>query len=90
MEIEELQNKIREIYLEHDRRRGINAIFNHLMEEVDELRQAIENNDKTNIEEEIADVLAFLVTIANMYDVDIEKATVNKVLRTRKGITKPS
>jgi len=86
MELKELQNEIRKLYLEKDLRQGIKAAFNHLQEEVDELKRALDNNDKKNIAEELADVFAFILTIANMYNIDLETAFIEKVLKTKKGI----
>ena len=44
------------------------------MEEVGELASALAGNDQHNKEEEFADVLAWLCTLANINDVDLEKA----------------
>jgi len=48
------------------------------IEEVGELARAIKNGDMDNIEEEIADVAAWLVSIANLLGVDFEKAVLKK------------
>jgi NTP pyrophosphatase (non-canonical NTP hydrolase) len=44
------------------------------VEEVGELATALASKDDKNKEEEFADVLAWLCTLANINDVDIEKA----------------
>jgi len=44
------------------------------IEEVGELSTALASKDKKAAEEEFADVLAWLCTLANISDVDIEKA----------------
>ncbi len=44
------------------------------IEEVGELATALASNDHANKEEEFADVLAWLCTLANINDVDLEKA----------------
>ena len=44
------------------------------IEEVGELSTALVSNDKENAEEEFADVFAWLCTLANISDIDLEKA----------------
>ncbi len=44
------------------------------IEEVGELATALAADDKQNREEEFADVFAWLCTLANISDVDLEKA----------------
>ena len=44
------------------------------IEEVGELATALASNNETNKEEEFADLLAWLCTLANINDVDLEKA----------------
>lgn len=44
------------------------------IEEVGELATALASKDDKNKEEEFADVFAWLCTLANINDVDIEKA----------------
>jgi len=44
------------------------------IEEVGELSTALASNDEKNKEEEFADVFAWLCTLANINDVDLEKA----------------
>ena len=44
------------------------------IEEVGELATALASNDQKNKQEEFADVFAWLCTLANINDVDLEKA----------------
>ena len=74
MHIKEFQGIISEKYEKRDRERGIPATFMWFVEEVGELATALSGNDKANKEEEFADVLAWLCTLANISDVDLEKA----------------
>ena len=74
MHIKEFQGIISEKYEKRDRGRGIPATFMWFVEEVGELATALSGNDKANKEEEFADVLAWLCTLANISDVDLEKA----------------
>jgi NTP pyrophosphatase (non-canonical NTP hydrolase) len=49
-----------------------------LREEIDELGEALNENDKKALENEFADVLAWLASLANVVDIDLEKATLSK------------
>ena len=74
MQIKEFQGIISEKYEKRDRERGIPATFMWFVEEVGELATALASKDQGNKEEEFADVLAWLCTLANISDVDLEKA----------------
>ncbi len=74
MHIHEFQQLISNKYEQRDRQRGIPSTFMWFIEEVGELSTALAENDKDNITEEFADVFAWLCTLANISDVDIEKA----------------
>ena len=74
MDIRQFQSLIAERYEKRDRQRGIPTTFMWFVEEVGELATALASNDKDNKEEEFADVFAWLCTLANISDVDIEKA----------------
>jgi NTP pyrophosphatase (non-canonical NTP hydrolase) len=81
----EFQRHIRERYEATDRARGTPATFMWFIEEVGELSHALaRNNDRANIEEEFADVLAWLCTLANINDVDLAKALSDKYLGERR------
>ncbi len=49
---------------------AVEPIFDKLNEEADELKQAIANNDRANIEEEVGDLFFALTNIARKLDVD--------------------
>ncbi|MHC4543209.1 MAG: MazG nucleotide pyrophosphohydrolase domain-containing protein [Planctomycetota bacterium] len=74
MHISEFQRIIAKKYEKRDRQRGIPATFMWFIEEVGELATALASNDQKNKEEEFADVFAWLCTLANITDVDLEKA----------------
>lgn len=74
MHISEFQSIISKKYGKRDRQRGIPATFMWFIEEVGELATALASNDQNNKEEEFADVFAWLCTLANINDVDLEKA----------------
>jgi NTP pyrophosphatase (non-canonical NTP hydrolase) len=74
MEISALQQIVKDRYFETDNNRGIyhTALWFH--EEVGELSAAIARGDKQNAKEEFADVLMWLLTLANLMEVDMEEA----------------
>ena len=74
MHIKEFQNLISKKYEERDRERGVPATFMWFIEEVGELSTALAYKDHENAEEEFADVFAWLCTLANISDIDLEKA----------------
>lgn len=67
------------MYYEKDAQRGVSGTFMWLMEEVGELAAALRaGNDRDNLEEEFADVLAWLTTIANVAEIDLTAAVQKK------------
>jgi len=74
MHINEFQGIISRKYEKRDRQRGVPATFLWFIEEVGELATALAGNDQDNKQEEFADVFAWLCTLANISDVDLEKA----------------
>ena len=70
--IQEFQRQIERIYFEKDRRRGLEGSFMWFAEEVGELTRALRRgDDRANLEEEFADVLAWLSTLASITGVDL-------------------
>jgi len=74
MHISQFQQLISQKYQKRDQERGIPTTFMWFIEEVGELATALAANDKRNNEEEFADVFAWLCTLANISNVDLEKA----------------
>ena len=74
MQISEFQDIISRKYEKRDRERGIPGTFMWFVEEVGELSTALASDDQANREEEFADVFAWLCTLANISDVDLEQA----------------
>ena len=74
------QRHISERYEQADRARGTPGTFLWFIEEVGELATALHGTDRANLEEEFADVLAWLCTLANINDVDLAKAVSAKYL----------
>lgn len=81
MELSELQRVIRETYGERDAARGVPSTVAWLAEEVGELAQAVRKGTRDQQEHEFADVLAWVATLANQMDIDLDVA----VARYRNG-----
>ncbi len=81
--IRQFQKQISRRYEKVDRKRGWPKTFAYFVEEVGELATALTEDDQKNLEEEFADVLAWLCTLANIRDVDLEKAVKQKYLSER-------
>ena len=79
MRINEFQSLIRDRYHETDSQRGVPSTFLWLTEEIGELASELADRergkgDPTALALEFADVLAWLTTIANVCEVDLEEA----------------
>lgn len=74
MTIEELQQLIEEMYSAKDRERGSAATFLWLCEEVGELAAALREGTAEEKAGEFADVIAWLVTLANVEGIDLTAA----------------
>tara|TARA_B110000263_G_C14810450_1_gene286173 strand:- start:81 stop:386 length:306 start_codon:yes stop_codon:yes gene_type:complete len=74
----EFQEKIESIYGKKDGARGLEGTYLWFAEEIGELTRAIRRDDQENLEEEFADVLAWLVTLASLKGVDMEAAVDKK------------
>jgi NTP pyrophosphatase (non-canonical NTP hydrolase) len=83
LSIRDFQALIRDRYFTTDAARGTPGTFMWLIEEVGELATALQDNapgksptpeQRANLHEEFADVLAWLATLANVNDVDLETA----------------
>ncbi|HYF11908.1 MAG TPA: MazG nucleotide pyrophosphohydrolase domain-containing protein [Actinomycetota bacterium] len=74
MEIRDLQETLRRTYVQRDASRGTDATFRWMTEEVGELAKALRTTDRANLEHEFGDVLAWLTSLANLTDVDLERA----------------
>mgnify|MGYP002525307503 CR=1 FL=1 len=61
-----------------ERAGGVEGTFRWLMEEVGELAAALREGDRSATAAEFADVLAWLATIANVAEIDLERAVVEK------------
>ena len=77
--LREFQRLIADRYEASDRARGTPGTWLWFSEEVGELASALAGKtDRANVEEEFADVLAWLCTLANINDVDLTAAVRKK------------
>jgi len=78
MTLREFQQLIRNMYHDKDAARGVERTFMWLTEEIGELATALRSGSPEEKALEFADVLAWLATIANVVDVDLEQAIAKK------------
>ena len=81
--LRQFQKHISDRYESTDRARGTPGTFLWFIEEVGELATALHGNDRANLEEEFADVIAWLCTLANINDVDLADAVSRKYLSAK-------
>ena len=74
MTVTEFQRHIEEIYLTRDRARGLEGTFMWFVEEVGELATALREGTDQEISNEIADVFAWLSTIASIKGIELDAA----------------
>jgi len=76
--ISEFQQMMKKVYFQKDFDRGVKANFDWLVDEVQELGEAIEGTNLKEIEKEFADVLAWLASLANLLGINLESAALDK------------
>ncbi len=71
--IKAAQELMKKLYFSKDLNRGEERTVLRLVEELGELSEAVllKNNDK--ISEEIADVIAWTLSVANLYEIDVDE-----------------
>jgi NTP pyrophosphatase (non-canonical NTP hydrolase) len=69
----DFQRLIESIYFARDQARGVQGTTLWFVEEVGELVRAIRRGERNNLEEEFADVYAWLATLASLHGVDLEE-----------------
>lgn len=74
MELREVQNLVERLYGPADRERGIPATVAWLAEELGELAQAVRKGTPAQQLHELGDVLAWLASLANQLDLDLDDA----------------
>ncbi|MFW9970460.1 MAG: MazG nucleotide pyrophosphohydrolase domain-containing protein [Candidatus Odinarchaeota archaeon] len=80
MKISEFQNLIRDLYFKKDCKRGIYTTFVWLIEEIGEFARILRNKeiDINNASEELADIIAWINSLANLLNIDLELAISKK------------
>ncbi len=87
MHIREFQELMKALYFERDEGRGFSKIFMWIVEEVGELAEALRkyqeqdgetNKEIKNVELEMADVIAWVASLANVLGIDLETALKEK------------
>jgi len=78
MDIKEFQNLMRKLYYSKDSKRGVFKTYLWLIEEVGELAEAIRKGNKEDVASEMADVIAWLSSLANLLEVDLNDAILKK------------
>jgi len=78
MHIHEFQEMMKKMYFDRDSKRGVKNTYDWLVDEVGELGAALKGRDVKAMEDEFADVIAWLSSLANILGVDLEKATLSK------------
>ncbi len=91
--VSEFQELIKNRYFASDNARGTAGTFLYLTEEFGELATALANNnrkdkpptkaERENLEEEFADVLAWLATLANINNIDLAQTLIKYTDFTR-------
>lgn len=76
--LSDLQKLIEVMYSSKDAARGVDGTFMWLMEEIGELAAALREGSAEELAAEFADVLAWLATIANVANIDLERAVHEK------------
>lgn len=74
MQIRELQTLMDETYGERDADRGIPSTVAWLTEELGELAQAVRKGTREQQQHEFGDVLAWVASLANQLDIDLQDA----------------
>jgi NTP pyrophosphatase (non-canonical NTP hydrolase) len=74
----EFQGMMQRLYFHKDSKRGTEGTYDWLVDEVKELGEALHVDDKVALENEFADVIAWLASLANVVGVDLEKAALVK------------
>ncbi len=80
MRISDFQKLIKNLYFHQDFKRGVDGTFIWLIEEVGELTKVLKNQkiDKEKASEELADIIAWSHSIANLLDINLEVALLKK------------
>jgi len=79
--IGEFQKLMKKMYIHRDVKRGPDRTMLWFVSEVGEFVDAFVKNNRSSIEGEAADVLAWLCSICNLLEVDLEQTVTRKYQR---------
>lgn len=82
MEVSELQKAVKEKYYPTDVKSGPLFLLAVLFEEVGELAEVVRKNDVSGIEEELVDVFFMILSLANIFGINIEDRLVEKYIKS--------
>lgn len=80
MEFSELREILKDKYYPIDAKSSPLFLLSVLFEEVGELAESVRKKDLRGIEEELADVLFMVLSLANYFGVDLERKLVEKYI----------
>ena len=80
MRVSDFQLLMNELYYHRDVKRGIYKTFIWLVEEIGELADNLNKKvlDHSKISDELADIIAWTSSLANILNIDLEKALIDK------------
>ncbi len=81
MRVSEFQNLMKTLYFHQDTKRGIEKTFIWLVEEIGELARLLKDKgykNRKDISEELADILAWTSSLANLLEINLETALSEK------------
>jgi NTP pyrophosphatase (non-canonical NTP hydrolase) len=81
MSVKDLRDEIKKRYYDLDRKSGELFLLAVLFEEVGELAEAVRKGVKDDVEEELADVLFMILSLANFFGVEPDIVLVEKYLQ---------
>ncbi|MHA1976284.1 MAG: MazG nucleotide pyrophosphohydrolase domain-containing protein [Candidatus Hodarchaeales archaeon] len=76
--IQDFQKLMRELYLDRDQQRGMEKTLLWLQTEQGELVDAYLKKDTSTVIEEVADIFAWLCSVCNLFEIDLEAAAWDK------------
>lgn len=80
MKISKFQDLMRQLYIHQDKKRGLDKTFIWLIEEIGELANCLNKKriNKSDIAEELSDVIAWTCSLANLLEINLETALKEK------------
>lgn len=80
MKVNEFQKLMKDLYFHQDNKRGIEKTFIWLIEEIGELASSLksESFNYKEIGSEMADILAWTCSLANLLEIDLEESLSEK------------